>query len=131
MAIWQAESKRKSSGGRRVAAHKKRKFEIGRESQPATLGEPKRKTVRTRGGHQRVRIITGNQVIVTDPKTGKARKADIVPPGVVTNAANPHYVRRNIITKGAVVKTTLGLARVTSRPGQDGTLNGVLVEGAK
>lgn len=129
MAIWQAESQRKSSGGRRIAAHKKRKFEIGREAQPATLGEPKRKSVRIRGGHTRVRIITGNQVIVTDPKTGKARKADIVPPGVVTNAANPHYVRRNIITKGAVVKTNLGLARITSRPGQDGTLNAVLVEG--
>ncbi|HEV8361703.1 MAG TPA: 30S ribosomal protein S8e [Candidatus Thermoplasmatota archaeon] len=131
MAIWQAESKRKPTGGRRIPAHKKRKFEIGREAQPATLGQPKRKTVRTRGGHPRVRIITANSVVVTDPKTGKAKRAEIVPPGVVTNAANPHYVRRNIITKGAVVKTTLGLARITSRPGQDGTLNAVLVEAAK
>jgi small subunit ribosomal protein S8e len=129
MAIWQAESKRKPSGGRLIPAHKKRKFEIGRETQPATIGEPKRKSVRTRGGHNRVRIIMGNVVVVTDPKTGKARKADIVPPGVVTNPANPHYVRRNIITKGAIVKTSLGLARITSRPGQDGTLNGVLTEG--
>jgi small subunit ribosomal protein S8e len=131
MAIWQAESKRKPSGGRLIAAHKKRKFEIGRETQPATLGEPKRKAVRIRGGHTRVRIITSNVVVVTDPKTGKAQKADIVPPGVVTNAANPHYVRRNIMTKGAIVKTSLGLARITSRPGQDGTINGVLVDGAK
>lgn len=129
MAIWQAESRRKPSGGRRIPARKKRKYEIGREIQAATLGAPKRKVVRTRGGHQRVRIITANQVIVTDPKTGKARKAEIVPPGVVQNAANPHYVRRNIITKGAVVKTSLGLARITSRPGQHGTLNAVLVEG--
>ena len=131
MAIWQAESRRKSSGGRRIAAHKKRKYEIGRETQPSTLGPGKRKTVRTRGGHPRVRVITSDVVIVTDPKTGKATKADIVPPGVVSNPANQHYVRRNIITKGAVVKTSLGLARITSRPGQDGTLNGVLVEAAK
>lgn len=129
MAIWQAESKRKSSGGRRIPAHKKRKFEIGREAQAATLGPLKRKVVRIRGGHQRIRIITSDTVIVTDPKTGTAQNAQIVPPGVVTNAANPHYVRRNIITKGAVVKTTLGLARITSRPGQHGTLNAVLVEG--
>lgn len=127
MAIWQAESKRKPTGGRRIPAHKKRKFEIGREAQPATLGQPKRKTVRTRGGHSRVRIIAANEVIVTDPKTGKTQKAGIVPPGVVENPANPHYVRRNIITKGAVVNTTLGRARITSRPGQDGTLNAVLL----
>jgi small subunit ribosomal protein S8e len=130
MAIWQAESKRKPSGGRRIASHKKRKFEIGRETQSATLGEPKAKVVRTRGGHSRVRVITTNTIIVTDPKTGKAQRAQIVPPGVVTNAANPHYVRRNIITRGAVVKTNLGLARVTSRPGQHGTLNAVLVQAA-
>jgi small subunit ribosomal protein S8e len=128
MAIWQAESKRKASGGRLIAAHKKRKFEIGRETQPATLGPSKRKVVRTRGGHARVRIITSNNVYVTDPKTGKTQRADIVAPGVVSNAANPHYVRRNIITKGAVVNTNLGKARVTSRPGQDGTLNAVLLE---
>jgi small subunit ribosomal protein S8e len=131
MAIWQAESQRKASGGRRIASHKKRKFEIGRESQPTTLGQPARKTVRTRGGHPRIRIITTNQVHVTDPATKTTRKADIVAPGVVTNAANPHYVRRNIITKGAVVNTNLGRVRITSRPGQDGTLNGVLIGAAK
>ncbi|MCA1812834.1 MAG: hypothetical protein LC624_02650, partial [Halobacteriales archaeon] len=76
-------------------------------------------------------IITGNSVHVTDPATKKTRKADIVAPGVVTNSANPHYVRRNIITKGAVVNTNLGRVRITSRPGQDGTLNGVLVGPAK
>jgi small subunit ribosomal protein S8e len=49
---------------------------------------------------------------------------------VVQNQANPHFVRRNIMTKGAVVKTDIGLVRITSRPGQDGTLNGVLVKKA-
>lgn len=131
MAIWQAESQRKPSGGRLIPAHKKRKFEIGRESQPATLGETKLKKVRTKGGHTRVRVITSDAVMVTDPKTHKTRRAEIEAGGVKENAANPHYVRRNIITKGAVVKTNLGLARITSRPGQDGTLNGVLVEGKK
>ena len=41
------------------------------------------------------------------------------------------YVRRNIITKGAIVKTEAGLVKITSRPGQDGTLNGILVEEKK
>jgi small subunit ribosomal protein S8e len=43
------------------------------------------------------------------------------------NPANPNYVQRNIITKGAILETDLGLVRVRSRPGQDGVLNGVRV----
>jgi small subunit ribosomal protein S8e len=37
-------------------------------------------------------------------------------------------VRRNIITRGAVVETKLGRARITSRPGQHGVANAVLVK---
>ena len=46
---------------------------------------------------------------------------------VIENKANPNYVRRNIITKGAIVETSAGKAKVTSRPGQDGVINGVLI----
>jgi small subunit ribosomal protein S8e len=45
----------------------------------------------------------------------------------VENQANIHYVRRNIINKGAIIETNLGKARVTSRPGQTGTINAVLL----
>ena len=61
-----------------------------------------------------------------DPKTNKVQVTDIL--NVVDNKANTHFVRRNIITKGAVVETSLGKAKVTSRPGQHGMVNGVLVE---
>ena len=44
------------------------------------------------------------------------------------NPANPNYVRRNLLTKGAIIKTELGNARILSRPGQDGTINAVLTE---
>ncbi len=47
---------------------------------------------------------------------------------MVENPANPNYVQRNIITKGAIIKTSAGNAKVTSRPGQDGTINAVLVK---
>jgi small subunit ribosomal protein S8e len=47
---------------------------------------------------------------------------------VVENPANPHYVRRNILTKGAIVETEFGKARIISRPGQHGVINGVLVK---
>ncbi|MHA1294432.1 MAG: 30S ribosomal protein S8e, partial [Promethearchaeota archaeon] len=35
--------------------------------------------------------------------------------------------RRHIITKGSIVETELGRARITSRPGQHGVLNGILI----
>ena len=58
-------------------------------------------------------------------KSGKTQKTEIL--NVVGNPANPNLVRRNILTKGAVVETKLGRARITSRPGQEGTINGILV----
>ena len=62
---------------------------------------------------------------LTDPATGKSQVVDVL--GVIENSANPNYVRRNIITKGAIVETPEGNAKVTSRPGQDGVLNGILI----
>jgi len=62
---------------------------------------------------------------VTDSLMGKTSIADIET--VELNGANRNYVRRNIITKGAIIQTTLGKAKVTNRPGQDGSINAVLV----
>ena len=47
---------------------------------------------------------------------------------VVENSADPNYVRRNILTKGAIVETSIGRVRITSRPGMDGVISGVLVD---
>jgi len=66
---------------------------------------------------------------VADPKTGKVTRAKVI--SVKESEANPHYVRRNIITLGAVVETKIGTAKVTSRPGQDGIVNAVLLEEKK
>lgn len=126
MAIWQGESKRKSTGGRRQIAHKKRKFEIGREPVLPTIGADKRKYVRIRAGGVRVRVMLAVTANVTNPKTGKTAPATIKT--VTGNPANINYVRRNILTKGAFVQTSAGKARITSRPGQHGAINAVLVE---
>jgi small subunit ribosomal protein S8e len=63
---------------------------------------------------------------VLDPKTKKAAKSKIVT--VKSNPADPNYVQRNILNKGAVIQTEAGLAKVTSRPGQDGIVNATLIE---
>ena len=126
MAIWQGGSKRKKTGGIITQAHKKRKFEIGREPVLTTVGDDKRKYVCVRAGRTRVRMLKANTANVTNPKTGKTAPAKITT--VTGNPANINYVRRNIITKGALIQTSAGKARVTSRPGQHGAINAVLVE---
>ena len=47
---------------------------------------------------------------------------------VAGNDADPNYVRRNIVTKGAILETDAGMVRVTSRPGMHGVVSGVLVD---
>ncbi|MCI0496756.1 MAG: 30S ribosomal protein S8e [Thermoplasmata archaeon] len=126
MSTWQGRSRRKKSGGRRLFARKKRKFELGSDTVNMTLGETRTKAIRGRGGSVRHRLLKGQLVNVSDPKDGTTRQVKMVT--VLENPANPHYVRRNIITKGAIVETEAGKARITSRPGQDGIVNAVLLK---
>lgn len=126
MAQWQGKSKRKKSGGRFRRPRKKRKFEIGTEIQYATIGEQKTKKYRIRGGGQKIKVRSASFANVLDPKTNRVKHVKIIT--VKSNPANAHYVQRNIITKGATVQTELGVARITSRPGQDGVVNAVLIE---
>lgn len=126
MAIWQGESLRKPSGGRSKLNKNKRKSELGKGAAETKIGDRKVKKVRTKGGNDKIRLTNDNKINVVDPKTNKIEIAEIL--SVVENSANTHFVRRNIITKGAVVETTAGKVKVTSRPGQHGMINGVLVE---
>ena len=123
---WQGRSRRKPTGGRLKHFKGKKKYEMGRESSDTHVGDERKKIVRTRGGNRKVRVLRANQANVSDSKTGKTKKVPIET--VLKNTANQYYVRRNIVTKGAIIKTELGDAKVTSRPGQDGVVNAVLVE---
>ena len=58
---------------------------------------------------------------------GKAKKTKIE--RVIENPASRHFVRQNVISRGAIIQTPEGLAKVTSRPTQDGVVNAVLVKG--
>jgi small subunit ribosomal protein S8e len=125
MAIWQGKSVRKSTGARAKNNRNKRKMEFGREPAETKIGDRKIKKIRTKGGSEKLRLTTDQKINVVDPKTSKVQVAEIM--SVVENKANTHFVRRNIITKGAVVETSLGKVRVTSRPGQHGIVNGVII----
>lgn len=102
----------------------KRKFEQGTYPAETTLGEPKRRVTRGFGGNKKVKLLNDKYVSVTDVKSGKTEKAEIV--RVIRNPANVDYNRRGVITKGAEIETSIGTARVTSRPGNDGVINAVL-----
>jgi len=126
MALWQGSSRR-SKTGRRIRMNRgKRRFEIGREVHEATIGKLSIKQVNGRANISKSSIKTSNIAYVVDPKTHKTSKTDIL--SVVDNPANINYIRRNIITKGAVINTSLGHARVTSRPGQTGVVSAVLIQ---
>ncbi len=125
MGIWQGRSRRKRTGGRLRPIRKKRRFEISRELQHATIGTGTVKRYRVRGGNEKLRILTASSVNVYDPATKTMKVAKVVT--VRENPANPNYVQRNIITRGAILETDLGLVQIRSRPGQDGILNGVRV----
>ena len=104
----------------------KRRTEVASEEQRAYVGEvDARKNYRKRSGSQTVRTLSVNQVNV-NMKGGKTVRATVK--NVVGNDADPHYIRRNIVTKGAVLDTDQGLVKVTSRPGMHGVVSGVLVE---
>jgi small subunit ribosomal protein S8e len=62
---------------------------------------------------------------VADPATGETRRAKIEV--VEANSANPNYVRRGLLTRGAIIRTDVGRARIVSRPSQDGVVNAVLL----
>ena len=122
---WQGKIVRKLTGGKLILARGKRKFEIGREQSDTTIGEVRIKKVQVRGGREKVRMLRGNMVAVADPVTGMSKMVKIET--AKENRANLHYMRRNILTKGAVIKTEIGDARITNRPGQDGIINAVLL----
>ena len=129
MAKWHGISRRKPTGGRLKRPNRyrgKRRTEVASEEQLAYVGEADaRKNYRKRSASQTVRTLSVNQVNV-NMKGGKTVRATVK--NVVGNDADPNYIRRNIVTKGAVLDTDQGLVKVTSRPGMHGVVSGVLVE---
>ena len=126
MVLDQQRSNRKETGARYKRQHGKKKHVMGREPTMTRIDDKATiKKIRVRGGNEKSKLLRTNIANVFNPKTKKYNKAKIEM--VVESPANRHYIRRNIITKGTVIKTDKGNAKVTSRPGQDGIINAILV----
>ena len=125
MARSQARSRRKYTGKKYKHFHKKRKRELARAPINTVIGAEKKKHQRIIGGNEKLKLFTTEFINLTDPNTNKTIKTKIVK--FESNAASQDLNRRHILTKGTIVETDKGKARITSRPGQHGVVNGILI----
>ena len=126
MAITQHKSRKKSTGGLRKKQRKKKKRDFGSDFFPVKIGDQRKKTIEGLADFKKQRLLQVDKANVFDRSTGKAQLTKIL--NVKENLANPHFVRMRIITKGTIIETELGLAKVVSRPGQHGVVNAIKIE---
>jgi len=131
MGVYHGNDLRKPTGGLKGRHRKvKRKYELGRYPIEVKVGEvEKRKKVRVRGGNYKVKLVSVKYANVAIPSQKIVKRVKIIK--VLSNPSNRDYDRRGIITRGAIIRTEIGNAKVVSRPGQDGLLNAVLIEGPR
>lgn len=130
MVIYHKPVKKKPTGGRKRPFRQKKKRHFGRFPAETKIAEEdekeKRVKIRVRGGGYKIRLYRVHYANVVDPESQESKKVKIIT--VEENKANREFKRRHIITKGAIIRTEIGLAKVTSRPGQDGVVNAVLLK---
>ncbi len=122
----QGKARTKPTGGNLNRSRGKRVYEMGSEPVLTQLDKAKSKNTRTRGGSSKSKLMSADTANLFDPSSKKYTKAKIS--SVLENPANRHFVRRNTLTKGSVIETEQGKAKVTSRPSQDGVVNAVLMK---
>ena len=118
-------SRRKYTGKKYKHFHKKRKRNLERPPIEAKIGAEKKKKQRTLGGNYKLKLFSSNFINVTDLNTNKTSKVKILK--FESNAASKDVNRRHVLTKGAIIETELGRVKISSRPGQHGILNGILI----
>lgn len=119
---------RKGSGNGKLKSkiRDKRRSEMGGYFAATRAGTARRiKRVRIRGGSAKVKLISA--LFANVLTSSGYKKAKIT--GVAESKDNRNFARLGIITKGAIINTELGKARVTNRPGQEGTVNALLLSG--
>jgi len=115
---------RKITGGKYHRLRKTRLHERHVQEHIVILGETKKKTLRVRGGNQKIILLNANSANVS---TGKEiKKAGII--NVLETPQNKFMARQNRLTKGAIIETSIGKAKITNRPSQEGQINAVLVK---
>ena len=117
--------KRKHTGGLIKHTRSRRSDEKDSFSVDTLLGDHSIRVKNSRGGNIKVSLVSDNSVNVIDKSNNSIKKVAIT--RVLKNPSNRDYERRRVITRGAILDTELGKARVLSRPGQSGIINGILI----
>tara|TARA_Y100000310_G_scaffold57396_2_gene52606 strand:- start:749 stop:1288 length:540 start_codon:yes stop_codon:yes gene_type:complete len=136
MTQWHMKSKRKATGGIRasVRAEDKKLKSIGGNPSHTTIttSKTKRETHKKIGKTTKVVLKADKFIVTSDPQKPKDKPKKLEIAGVEENNADRQFARRKIITKGAVLKAKDGskevYVKVTSRPGQQGVISGILLE---
>ncbi len=128
MGVYHGNDLRSITGGKKGRHIKvKRKALMGRFPTLTLPGEKDEiRHIRVRGGGYKLRVRRAATANVYIPSKKEVKHVRIL--RVLDNPSSRDFARRGIITKGAIIQTELGRARVTSRPGQHGVVNAVLLE---
>jgi len=117
-------SKISGTGGKRHKSADKKLYLAGTPFTATKLGESEiRKLVSGRGSTFKVKLKRG---LYMNVKTKDGMKKVKIR-NVTESPANRNYARQNYMSKGTVVETEIGKAKITNRIGQDGVVNGVMV----
>jgi len=115
---------RKISGGKYRKSRKKKSYELAGQRNIVKLGEEKRKIARVRGGNRKISLLRSKLMnLITGNKSAKTEIKN-----VLETPSNKFLARQNILTKGTIVETELGKAKITNRPSREGTINGILIK---
>ena len=115
---------RKITGGKYHAKRKKKHYEKKGQEKVVILKENKSKKIRAMGGHKKTILLSSKEVNIS--VNGKSQKAEIK--NVIETPQNIFLARQNRLTKGAIIETSLGKARITNRPSKEGQVNAILVK---
>jgi small subunit ribosomal protein S8e len=128
LSFYQGRDSKKPSGGYRARPYKvKRKALGGGPPTNTALSDTEvRRIIRVFGGNTKVKAVAVQYANLYIPSERKAVKVRIV--RIVETPGNRELAKRQVIVKGAIIETERGRAVVTSRPGQDGIVNAVLIE---
>lgn len=120
----QTKKVRSGSAGRRGKFSDKRLAHIGGVfTATRVAAAEQRRIIRLRGGRRKA--ILKRATFVNALIKGKVIKIKIIS---VIGGPNPEHVRANIVTKGSILNTEAGKIQVTNRVGQDGIVNGKIVQ---
>ena len=125
MPLWNHSlDKKKTSGGKKRRYRSNRAFDAGGFTSETSLKSSRRMIKKGRGGTRKMKLFSEQYANVTDSVEKLTKKVEILK--VISSPVNAEYNRRKIMTKGALIETSLGEATITSRPGQNGVINAVL-----